>query len=120
MSTSENPFRDSNETARAPGTPGLLGWAVSAVRLRVVLSGRRGVDVSLSKIPGVPGVLAVLSLWLVAGCVTVRPEKRSVLADPIMQFHGDAREAAQRQHVVENREGSFGGSSVKGGGCGCN
>jgi hypothetical protein len=37
-----------------------------------------------------------------------------------MQFQGDPREAAQRQHVIENREGSFGGSSVKGGGCGCN
>jgi hypothetical protein len=55
-----------------------------------------------------------------AGCVTVRPEQRAVLADPIMQFQGDAREAAQRQHVLENREGSFGGASVQGGGCGCN
>jgi hypothetical protein len=52
--------------------------------------------------------------------VTVRPEQRAVLADPVMQFNGDAREAAQRQHVIENREGSFGGTSVKGGGCGCN
>jgi len=57
---------------------------------------------------------------LAAGCVTVRPEQRAVLADPVMQFSGDAREAAQRQHVIENREGSFGGTSVKGGGCGCN
>jgi hypothetical protein len=61
-----------------------------------------------------------LCLSLAAGCVTVRPEQRAVLADPIMRFNGDAREAAQRQHVIENREGSFGGSSVKGGGCGCN
>ena len=72
--------------------------------------------------PRVPGVLAFLSLSLVVaqGCVTVRPEQRAVLADPIMQFQGDAREMAQRQHVLENREGSFGGTSVKGGGCGCN
>ena len=55
-----------------------------------------------------------------AGCVTVRPEQRAILADPVMQFQGDPREAAQRQHVLENREGSFGGSSVQGGGCGCN
>lgn len=54
------------------------------------------------------------------GCVTVRPEQRSVLADPIMQFQGDARAAAQLQHVLDNREGSFGGASVQGGGCGCN
>jgi hypothetical protein len=63
-------------------------------------------------------VLGVASI--AGGCVTVRPEQRAVLADPIMQFQGDAREAAQRQHVLENREGSFGGASVQGGGCGCN
>jgi hypothetical protein len=64
--------------------------------------------------------VAVLGLLPLAACVTVRPEQRAILADPIMQFQGDAREAAQRQHVLENREGSFGGSSVQGGGCGCN
>jgi hypothetical protein len=64
--------------------------------------------------------IAVLALTTLAGCVTVRPEQRAVLADPVMQFQGDPREAAQRQHVIENREGSFGGSSVQGGGCGCN
>ena len=63
--------------------------------------------------------LSCAAAWL-GGCVTVRPEQRAVLADPVMQFHGDPREAAQRQHVIENREGTFGGSSVKGGGCGCN
>ena len=65
-------------------------------------------------------VVAAAAASVSTGCVTVRPEKRAVLADPIMRFNGDAREAAQRQHVIENREGSFGGSSVKGGGCGCN
>jgi len=64
--------------------------------------------------------IAVLTLPLAGGCVTVRPEQRAILADPVMQFQGDAREAAQRQHVLENREGSFGGTSVQGGGCGCN
>jgi hypothetical protein len=64
--------------------------------------------------------IAALGLPSLAGCVTVRPEQRAVLADPVMQFQGDPREAAQRQHVIENREGSFGGSSVQGGGCGCN
>jgi hypothetical protein len=65
-------------------------------------------------------VVVIAAPLLGAGCVTVRPEQRAVLADPIMQFQGDAREAAQRQHVLENREGSFGGASVQGGGCGCN
>ena len=61
-----------------------------------------------------------LMLPFAGACVTVRPEQRAILADPVMQFQGDPREAAQRQHVLENREGSFGGTSVKGGGCGCN
>ena len=65
-------------------------------------------------------VAVTFALMLAAGCVTVRPEQRAILADPVMQFQGDPREAAQRQHVLENREGSFGGSSVQGGGCGCN
>ena len=55
-----------------------------------------------------------------AGCATVRPEQRAVLADPIMQFEADSPQQAQVDHVLENREGSFGGGSVKGGGCGCN
>jgi len=64
--------------------------------------------------------LAFVALSLASGCVTVRPEQRAILADPVMQFQGDPREAAQKQHVLENREGSFGGSGVQGGGCGCN
>ena len=54
-----------------------------------------------------------------SGCVTVRPEQRAILADPTMQFeHGHEDQA--RQHVLENREASYGGGSVQGGGCGCN
>ena len=55
-----------------------------------------------------------------AGCVTVRPEQRAILSDPKMRFQGDPRTAAELDHVLENREGSFGGGSVEGGGCGCN
>ena len=69
---------------------------------------------------GALATLAFAAVSVASGCVTVRPEQRAVLADPVMQFQGDQREAAQRQHVLDNREGSFGGSSVKGGGCGCN
>jgi hypothetical protein len=63
-------------------------------------------------------------LWLfglsLAGCVTVRPEQKAILADPIMQFAAQARADAQLAHVLENREGSSGGGAVHGGGCGCN
>ena len=61
-----------------------------------------------------------LSLLALGGCATVRPEQRAVLADPVMQFQNDPGEEAALQHVLENREGSYGGGSVQGGGCGCN
>ena len=54
------------------------------------------------------------------GCVTVKPQQRAVLADPIMQFDGDPQAAAQLRHAIDNREGSYGGGGVSGGGCGCN
>lgn len=64
--------------------------------------------------------LLVLVLLIGAGCVTVKPQQRSVLADPIMQFEGDPQANAQLRHAIDNREGSYGGGGVAGGGCGCN
>ncbi len=64
-------------------------------------------------------VLVALAV-VVGGCVTVKPQQRAVLADPVMQFDGEARAEALRTHAIDNREGSFGGSGVAGGGCGCN
>lgn len=60
--------------------------------------------------------LATLS----SACATVRPEQRAILADPTMRHEDEGLEAEARQHVLENREGAFGGGSVQGGGCGCN
>lgn len=65
-------------------------------------------------------LLVLSAVGALTGCVTVRPEQRAVLADPIMQYDDESAESTQLQHVLENREGSFGGGSVKGGGCGCN
>ncbi len=59
----------------------------------------------------------VLSL---CGCATVAPQQRAILADPTMQFDGEARHEAPLRHALDNREGSTGGSGVSGGGCGCN
>ena len=64
-------------------------------------------------------LLLLLSPSLVA-CVTVRPQERAILADPIMQFEGDPHASAPIRHALDNREGSFGGEGVTGGGCGCN
>jgi hypothetical protein len=66
------------------------------------------------------GLLLFGLSWLSGGCATVRPEQRAVLADPVMQFESEPGEEAARQHVLENREGALGGTSIKGGGCGCN
>lgn len=67
--------------------------------------------------------LVALALVLVASplaaCVTVKPQERAILADPSMQFESDPQ-AAQVRHAIENREGSYGGAGVTGGGCGCN
>lgn len=53
-------------------------------------------------------------------CVTVRPEEKEFLAQPSMTFGSEGAVEAQEAHVLANREGSYGGSSVSGGGCGCN
>ncbi len=74
------------------------------------------------------GSTATLPLWAVgmclalasAGCATVRPEQRAILADPTMQFDAPSPEQSALDHTLDNREGSTGGGSVKGGGCGCN
>ena len=64
-------------------------------------------------------LLCIFALFA-AGCVTVKPQQRSVLADPIMQFEGDPQASGQLRHAIDNREGSYGGGGVSGGGCGCN
>jgi hypothetical protein len=58
--------------------------------------------------------------WGLAACATVRPEDREKLADPAMSFDSAAMAARHKQHLVDNREGSTGGGTAKGGGCGCN
>ncbi len=65
-------------------------------------------------------LLLLLAAASLVSCVTVKPQERAVLADPIMQFEGDPHQSAQLRHAIDNREGSFGGSGVAGGGCGCN
>ncbi len=65
-------------------------------------------------------IIAMLFSLVAASCATVRPEQRSILADPVMQFEGEGNDEQAMQHVLENREGSYGGGTVEGGGCGCN
>jgi hypothetical protein len=69
---------------------------------------------------GAVALLLGCALALAGGCVTVEPQDKEYLADPAMTFGGEGKTAAHEQHVLVNREGSFGAGSVSGGGCGCN
>lgn len=55
-----------------------------------------------------------------AGCETVEPWERGRLAHECMQIPVDEHEAAYRSHLELVREGSTGGVTSGGGGCGCN
>ncbi|MEZ4248347.1 MAG: DUF4266 domain-containing protein [Polyangiales bacterium] len=65
-------------------------------------------------------LLLAFPLLGVSACSTVRPEEKEFLAQPSMTFGAGGEEAAQEEHVISNREGSYGGGGVSGGGCGCN
>ena len=75
--------------------------------------------------PGRPSFLLRLAAILVAaaasaGCATLAPQQRAILADPTMQFDADGKHEGPLHHALDNREGSMGGTGVSGGGCGCN
>jgi hypothetical protein len=65
-------------------------------------------------------IAGTLLLALFNGCVKVKPWQRETLADPIMQPGRNPIAAVQREHVYFSREAATGGTSVGGGGCGCN
>ena len=67
-----------------------------------------------------PVAALVLFLLVSGGCATVRPWQRETLADPIMQPGRNPISAAQLDHVYFSREAASGGTTVGGGGCGCN
>lgn len=74
----------------------------------------------MEKIRYLAAILGGLGLASLSACATVRPEQRAILADPTMQFDAKSTDQAALEHALDNREGSTGGGSVKGGGCGCN
>lgn len=54
-----------------------------------------------------------------AGCAAVPQKDREFLSDPILQRQPDPLESTLEGHDFPRREGSAGGSSGSGGGCGC-
>jgi hypothetical protein len=53
------------------------------------------------------------------GCANVKPYEREILADPIMDPSGEFAKQTLEQKFFSTREGSIGGGSGVGGGCGC-
>ncbi len=53
------------------------------------------------------------------GCARVQQKDREFLSDPIMQRAPDPLGGGLESHNLPRREGSSGGSSGSGGGCGC-
>ena len=64
--------------------------------------------------------LALLSLALSSCAATVHPWDRDLLADPKMKFRPTPMMSAVDDHIYFSKEGSMGGASAAGGGCGCN
>lgn len=69
-------------------------------------------------------ILAALGIALgalaAAGCTSVKPWERELLALEDMAWQPDPLEAAHREHVYFSKEASLPGGSAGGGGCGCN
>lgn len=64
--------------------------------------------------------LAALALLLAAGCATVQPWDRDLLAQKSMSLNPSPMLQAIDDHIYFSKEGSMGGIGVGGGGCGCN
>lgn len=64
--------------------------------------------------------VALVASTLLIGCSTVPPWQKGNLAKPQMAFDHDPLQARFQDHTYFSKEGASGGSSVGGGGCGCN
>jgi len=67
-------------------------------------------------------IVLLLVLLLLAGCSNwgVKPWERDLLAQQKMQLINEPVEAGLDDHIYFSKEGSSGGRSFGGGGCGCN
>jgi Domain of unknown function (DUF4266) len=65
-------------------------------------------------------LMIALALLLVAGCATVQPWDRDLLAEKRMSFNPAPMLQAVDEHIYFSKEASMGGIDAGGGGCGCN
>lgn len=64
--------------------------------------------------------LALALPLLLAGCATVHPWDRDLLAEKWMRLNPCPQLRAIDDHIYFSKEASMGGQDVGGGGCGCN
>jgi hypothetical protein len=64
-------------------------------------------------------VWAILVAGMLAGCAAVKQKDREALGDPILRIRPDDMGQQMEEENLPRREGSIGGGSGKGGGCGC-
>ncbi|MEC7546925.1 MAG: hypothetical protein CSH37_10185 [Thalassolituus sp.] len=66
-------------------------------------------------------ILGLCTLILMAtACTTVQPWERGSLAQDMMAWQADAMKGSLDNHIHFAKEGTSGGGSAAGGGCGCN
>lgn len=66
-----------------------------------------------------PGILCLLLVGC-AGIQAVEPQQKGLLAKPEMSFEGERNSGRYDEHIYASREATSVGTSVGGGGCGCN
>lgn len=62
----------------------------------------------------------IMGLLFVAGCATVQPWDRDLLAQKKMSLNPSPMLASVDEHIYFSKEASMGGMDAGGGGCGCN
>ena len=69
---------------------------------------------------GLPVISVSVAAMTLSGCVGVAPWNRDLLAKKAMALNTHPLVTAFHDHVYFSKEGSSGGRSFDGGGCGCN
>lgn len=64
-------------------------------------------------------LIAAILITCLSGCFAIDQWQRQYLGDSIMNFDYDPGESILNEHIYPRREGSSGGYSGAGGGCGC-
>ena len=79
---------------------------------------RKGIDVRIA----VYALVALSGTFLLSACSTLgpRPWEKDLMASRQMQVNPYPQIVAAEEHIYFSKEGSSGGRSFAGGGCGCN